>query len=275
MESAHHFPSRPDCNSTVDVPSLILRTALSAIPLVSDLCGVDVEWLQERSSQDLPNSRELSLWMTSGFLVGSKNFWKLFCVSLEVFVLHGYDCIHCVAKSCTTTAYRWLFRDSHPSLRILWSAVIKTPKYSDLGTTVPVRFLQGSPCTLGSQADIAISVLREVRKNAVPYTIPLLLAALKVTHEKKGSRCSGTLSYSWTPVAILGNHATSFLVLPRCRHFCLDFRSLPVHATGFLVLPHSYSHFLLMVDAPWESRHAFLRWRCRRSRWRWSWRTCQ
>ena len=24
------------------------------------------------------------------------------------------------------------------------------------------------------------------------------------------------------------------------------------HATRFLVLPHSYSHFLLMRDAPWE-----------------------
>ena len=56
--------------------------------------------------------------------------------------LHGYDWIHWVAKSCTTTAYRWLFRDSHPSLRTLWSAVIKSPKYSALGTTVPARLLQ-------------------------------------------------------------------------------------------------------------------------------------
>ena len=47
-----------------------------------------------------------------------------FWVSWEVFVLHGYDCNHCVAKSCTTTAYRWLFRYSLPSLRNLWSAVI-------------------------------------------------------------------------------------------------------------------------------------------------------
>ena len=40
-------------NSTqADVPSFTLRTALSTIPLVSDLCGVDVELCQERSSQD-------------------------------------------------------------------------------------------------------------------------------------------------------------------------------------------------------------------------------
>ena len=32
---------------------------------------------------------------------------------------HGCAWIHWVAKSCTTTAYRWLFRDSHLSLRTL------------------------------------------------------------------------------------------------------------------------------------------------------------
>ena len=32
MESAHHFSSKPDCNSPAEVPSLILRTALSTIP---------------------------------------------------------------------------------------------------------------------------------------------------------------------------------------------------------------------------------------------------
>ena len=80
--------------------------------------------------------------MTFGFLVGSKNFIKFFCVSWEVFVLHGYDCVHCVAKSCTTTAYRWLFRDSLSSLRTLWSAVIELPACSPLSTTVPARLLQ-------------------------------------------------------------------------------------------------------------------------------------
>ena len=57
----HHFSSRPDCNNTADVPSFTLRTALSAIPFVSDLCGVDVQWFQERSSEALPNSKKLSV----------------------------------------------------------------------------------------------------------------------------------------------------------------------------------------------------------------------
>ena len=65
------------------------------------------------------------------------------CVSCEFFVLQLYDWIHWVAKSCTTTAYRWLFRDSQPSLSTLWSAVIKTPKFSARGTTPPMRLLHG------------------------------------------------------------------------------------------------------------------------------------
>ena len=61
MESFHHSLPRPDCNSTGDVPSFTLRTALSAIPFVCDLCGVDVQWFKDHSSQDLPNSKELSV----------------------------------------------------------------------------------------------------------------------------------------------------------------------------------------------------------------------
>ena len=41
------------------------------------------------------------------------------------------------------TAYRRLFRDSQPSLRTLWSAVIKSPKFPARSTTLPMRLLQG------------------------------------------------------------------------------------------------------------------------------------
>ena len=63
--------------------------------------------------------------------------------SWEVFVLHGYNWIHWVAKSCTTTAYRWLLRDSQPSLRTLWSPTIKSPKCSARSTAPPMRLLHG------------------------------------------------------------------------------------------------------------------------------------
>ena len=82
MESAHQFSFIPDCNNTAEVHSFTLRTALSTIPFVSDLCGVDVQWFQERSSQTLPNSKEITL----GFLSGSKNFCNLLCVSCVKFL---------------------------------------------------------------------------------------------------------------------------------------------------------------------------------------------
>ena len=76
----------PSLTATMQQTFLLftLRTALSAIPFVSDLCGVDVQWFQERSSQALPNSDELSVYMTFGFSDGSRNFLKLFSVSWEV-----------------------------------------------------------------------------------------------------------------------------------------------------------------------------------------------
>ena len=92
---------------------------------------------------------------------------KLLCVSRQVFVLHGYDWIHWVAKSCTTTAYRWLFRDSQPSLRNLLCAVIKSPKFSARSTTPPVRLLHGAFVIFGPLADLAISVFWEVSINTV------------------------------------------------------------------------------------------------------------
>ena len=63
---------------------------------------------------------------------------------VKVFFLYGYAWIHWVARSCTTTAYRTLFRDSQLSLRTLWSAVIKSPKCSARGTAPPLRLLHGA-----------------------------------------------------------------------------------------------------------------------------------
>ena len=50
--------------------------------------------------------------------------------------------IHRAARSCTATAHRWLSLDSCPSLRTLWSAIVKTPNFSAQGRTSPVRLLQ-------------------------------------------------------------------------------------------------------------------------------------
>ena len=47
-----------------------------------------------------------------------------------------------MARSCTTTAYGWLSLDSPPSLKTLWSAVIKSPNFSARSRVSPMRLLQ-------------------------------------------------------------------------------------------------------------------------------------
>ena len=241
---------RPDLIVIVPQMSLFLtlRTALLTIPYVFDLCGVDVRWFQDNSSQDLPTSKELLVQMTFWFprrlqelLQALLRFLRSFCF------LHGYDCIHCV-MSCTTTAYRWLFRDS---TFFTENFVIRSFKITKNFRSVHGCASARSLCNFRFHADIAILVFREVCTHIV-LTWYHLLAAMKVIHEKNRKRL-GVLEHfhlpdrAWTPF----NHATCFHVLLRCRHFCLVFRCLLVHATGFPVLRHSYSHFLLMLDAPW------------------------
>ena len=89
MESAHQLSFRPDCNNTAEVPSFTLRTALSAIPLVSDRCGVVVQWFQERSSQALPNSKKCQCnWLYTSYLAPKtfasfSGFLAKFCFCTE------------------------------------------------------------------------------------------------------------------------------------------------------------------------------------------------
>ena len=80
--------------------------------------------------------------MTLGLAGGLRNFRKLFYVFWEDLVLHGYECNHWVANSCTTTRYGWLFQDSQSSQRTLWSAVIKSPNFPTRSAWLSVRFLQ-------------------------------------------------------------------------------------------------------------------------------------
>ena len=143
MESAHLFSFRLDCNNAAEVPSFTLRTALSAIPFVSDLWC----WRTMIPGKVLTGFAEFQGIVSVGDLRLPIGFQERLQASLGFlwsFVLHGYDWIHWVAKSCTTIAYRWLFRDSQLSLRTLWSAVIKSPKFSARSTAPPMRLLHGA-----------------------------------------------------------------------------------------------------------------------------------
>ena len=139
--------------------------------------------------------------MTFGFLSGSRNFCKLLWVSCEVFVLHGYAWIHWVARSCTTTAYRWLFRDSQLSLRTLWSAVIKSPKIFRTRYSSTVASSAWGPCNFGPFTDLAISVFRELSFNTVITPNPHVswIWALKILHEKNWRESLRVLEFHHPP----------------------------------------------------------------------------
>ena len=98
-------------------------------------------------------------WLYASYLA-PRTFASSFCVSWEVFVFPGYDRIHWVAKSCTTTAHRWLHRDSQFSLRTLWLGSnqftkIFCTKYGSANASSARR-----PCNFGPLADLAISAFR-------------------------------------------------------------------------------------------------------------------
>ena len=196
--------------------------------------------------------------MTFGFLVGYRNFIGLFWVSWEDFVLHEHDCIHCAAKSCTTTAYRWLFRDSLSSLRTLWSAVIQSPKCSALGTTVPARLLQEA---------LVIFVFKQ-KSQFGSYTLCWPEPSSTFARGSIGSSWDD-LEVSWLPcsgipqgsVDVLpstkfslnscrksGNSCEKSLCTSSDAHFYFCLRFLWFHAAGLPQALHSYFHFFLILD---------------------------
>ena len=125
--------------------------------------------------------------MTFGFLSGSRNFLQAslgFLWSL-VFCTDKPGSIEW-ARSCTTTAYRWLFRDSQLSLRTLWSAVIKSPKITARGTASPLRLLHGALVILVLLQISQFQVFREMSVDTVLTLDPHVSfqSALKRLHEK-------------------------------------------------------------------------------------------
>ena len=128
--------SRPDCSTTAEVPSSYLPTALSAIPFVFERWGVHVQWFQDKSSQALPNSRLLSVWMTFGFLVGSRNFIKspakilftrvwLYPLCCQVLYHHGISMIMSRLTSFIEICCYWITKN--PFWARLYQHVLCSP----------------------------------------------------------------------------------------------------------------------------------------------------
>ena len=209
--------------------------------------------------------------MTLGFLFGSKNFCKLLCVSWEVFLLHGSERILWVARSCTTTAYQWLFRDSPSSLRTLSYAVIKSPNLSARCTTLPLRLLHGA---------LVILVLRQISqfRSLGKWVKNAVLARYHFCSRlwRYFMRRTGSLSVFWNTFIF---RTVPELLWPLWQimrqvslHILVVVICIWVFDFGWSMRQVSlyFSTHTLTSCCCWMLRgsHALLRWRCRRSRWR-------
>ena len=88
-----------------------------------------------------------------------------------------------MARFCTTTAYRWLFRDSLPSLKTLWSSVIKSPNFSAHGVDPLSRLLQRT---------LVMSVPKQMSQLlSLEVTIDTVLPFSVSTFAVKGCNLSG------------------------------------------------------------------------------------
>ena len=144
--------------------------------------------------------------MTLGFLSGSRN-----CASFSGFLgfcfLHRYDWI----------AYQWLFWDSQMSFRTLWSAVIKSPKFSAPGTASPLRLLHGALVIL---VRLEISQFRSLGKWVWTLCLPKSSRLFVV-----GSKDASWEELAWEPPC---NVISSTKVLPQ---FLQPFRNLRIVRT--------------------------------------------
>ena len=258
MESAHHSLPRPDCNNTFTLPTA-LQSHLFLI-CVALTCN-DSRIITRKTCQ-FPRNCQCK-WLF-GFLVGSRNFIRLFWVSWEVFVYmcrivttalpnlvpprHIDDCyaIHFL---------HWEFCDlllsSHQHFP-LWARLYQLvfcKKPSLFLSSCTYRNLGSSECACGHCA--------------YPNPVPLLLATPKVIHEKNW-QCLDPQAQGfpvapqdnvhrpktlWNPAASPASHAIDRFVL-LCVHFYFCFQFLSVYAAGFPVAPNSYFHFFLVLRCP-------------------------
>ena len=154
--------------------------------------------------------------------------------------------------------------DDRYSLRTLWSAVVKSPKFSALGTTVPARLLQEA---------LVIFVFQQISQSGsfekCVWTLCLPEPSSTFARDSIGNSWEELeLSRSLGAGFLRASEGTTFIdqifseILQRvwhksCNrslctssvlHFYFCFRFLLVYAAGFPVAPHSYFHFFLVLD---------------------------
>ena len=203
--------------------------------------------------------------MTFGFLAGSGNLMRFFWVSWEDFDLHRYDCIHWVAKSCTTSTYRWLFRDSLSSLRTLWSAVSNHQTVSLWHDCTSVCSARG-PCNFWSsdRSRNFGSFGKRVSTLCLPEPSSAhargsiggsrdeleVSALLCIGSHRSSSEVHSSTKLSVNSCSQSDNSCDISLCTSFDSFFYCGFRFLWIHAAALPEALHSYLHFFLILEFP-------------------------
>ena len=259
MESAHHSIFRPDCNSSADVPSFTLRTALSAIPFVSGMCGVDVQWFQDN------------------FLARRARFQQIVSVN-DCWFPRRLQALHQVLPSLLGRfwfARVWLYPLCCQVLYYGISMIVPrftffTKKFVICSDQVTKIFRSGHDCVsassarchcyFGLQAYFTIWVLRKVciytrirfhlcsrlHWMFMRWLGNFLTSLLWVSPRLCWSTFTNQILT--IPVANQAIHAIYFFVLLLISHFYFCFRFLWIHEAGLPEALHSYFHFFLVLD---------------------------
>ena len=168
MQSAHHFSSRPDCNNTAEVPSLILRTYCS---LSNPICFRTVTCWRTMilgkiftsfakfqgivSVSDIGFPRRLQELLQAPFC-----FLRSFCFARIRRDPLGSQVLHHDYISMTVSRFAIVTEN----------LVICCYQVTNIFSTrygFPIASSAKGPCYLDPHADVAVSVLREVIINTV------------------------------------------------------------------------------------------------------------
>ena len=136
----HQLSFRPDCNNTAKVPSFTLRTALSAIPLVSDRCGVDVQLIP---GEIFTSFAEFQGIVSVKWLWVSSRAPRTFA-SFSLFPVKFLFCTDTTGSiEWPSPAPRLHIGDCFEIHNFQWEpcdlTVIESPKFSARGTAPPLR----------------------------------------------------------------------------------------------------------------------------------------
>ena len=183
MESAHHFSSKSDCDTMQQM----------SIP---EFC--------------VPLSQQSHLSRIDGVLTYNDSMT----------ILHRLSQIP-PTELPNRVPQKRIDDDSHPSRRFLWSAVVKSPKFSALGTTVPVRLLQGA---------LVILVRKQISQFLSLGKLVLIMCFLDTNLARRSE------SESWEVFASAGTCVSSNLSVISSNHSGRSRKRLSSACLSFLFL---------------------------------------